>query len=222
MLISHSHRFIYIHTGKTGGMSMREVLIPLCEEPEKFKIRRPSKTKDGAPNPLYTVWETLLLHPTAREVRRELPKDVFDSYFKFAFVRNPWDLQVSMYHFILREPGATNHDVVKGLGSFEAFLDWVAATPNPFPKGITKLQKDMLVDEDGSLMMDFIGYYERLSNDFAEVGRRMGFDGTLPHLNKSKHSDYRNYYDERTRTLVAETFAADIALFGYDFDGIVP
>ena len=218
MLISHSHRFIYIHTGKTGGMSMREVLIPLCEEPEKFKIRRPAKTKDGKPNPLYTVWETLLLHPTVRDVRRELPAEQFNSYFKFAFVRNPWDLQVSMYHFILREPGATNHDVVKALGSFEAFLDWVAETAVPFPKGITKLQKDMLVDEDGKLLVDFVGHYERLSADFAEIGQRLGFAAELPHLNKSKHKDYRDYYSERTRALVGDVFRADIDMFGYGFD----
>src|SRR5215813_4291404 len=73
MLISHSHRFIFIHVGKTGGMSMREVLKRYAQEPEKFRIRRPPQMNGDRPNPLYAVWETLLLHAKARDVQKEVP-----------------------------------------------------------------------------------------------------------------------------------------------------
>ena len=221
MLVSYSHRFIFIHVGKTGGMSMREVLLPFCTEPEKFKIRRPPKLKDDQPNPMYAVWETLLLHAKARDVQKELPPEVFNSFFKFAFVRNPWDLQVSMYHFVLREPEAPRHAEVKACGSFDAFVEWVVKTADPYPKGITKLQSEMLADSQGKLLVDFIGYYETLSADYSRVCEKVGIDAPLPHLNKSVHKDYRSYYNDRTRALIAEHFKSDIELFGYSFDGLL-
>ncbi len=219
MLISRSHRFIFFHVGKTGGMSVREVLQPYCEEPKKFKIRRPPALTGERPNPMHAVWETLLLHAKASDAQKELPADVFTNFFKFAFVRNPWDLQVSMYHFILREPHAAKHDEVKALGNFDAFVDWVAATSDPYPRGITKLQRDMIADSTGKLLVDFIGYYESLDRDFKLVCETLKIDAALPHLNRSTHRDYRSYYTERTREIVGEYFQTDIELFGYTFEG---
>ena len=219
MLISYSHRFIFIHIGKTGGMSMREVLRPLATEPEHFKIHRPPKMKGDRPNPMYTVWESMLLHAKARDVQKELPAEVFNTFYKFAFVRNPWDLQVSMYHFILREPGATGHAEVKALGSFEKFVEWVAATPHPYPRGITKLQSEMVTGADGRQLMDYIGHYETLGSDFRQITQAIGIQAELPHLNRSEHRDYRTYYNGYTREIVARTFATDIDAFEYTFDG---
>ncbi len=221
MLVSYSHRFIFIHVGKTGGMSMREVLKPLAAEPDKFKMRRPPMLIDGRPNPMYAVWETMLLHAKARDVQKELPSEIFGEFYKFAIVRNPWDLQVSMYHFILREPEAAKHAQVRALGSFDAFVDWVLTTPDPYPKGITKLQSEMVTDARGILLVDFVGHYETLAEDYAHVCGVLGIDAPLPHLNRSEHRDYRTYYNDRTRNLVAEHFRKDIELFDYEFDGIV-
>jgi len=37
-------------------------------------------------------------HSKAIAAKEMLPREFYDSLFKFAFVRNPWDLQVSSYH----------------------------------------------------------------------------------------------------------------------------
>jgi hypothetical protein len=219
MLVSYSHRFIFIHTGKTGGMSMRAILQSFATEPDKFRIRRPPKLIGDRPNPMYGVWETLLLHAKASDVQKELPEDVFKTFYKFAFVRNPWDLQVSMYHFILREPTAPRHAEVKALGSFDAFIEWVIATSDPYPRGISKLQGKMITDSYGKLLVDFVGHYETLEEDFTHVCRALRIDAALPHLNRSEHDDYRSYYSERTRKLIGEHFQSDIELFDYTFDG---
>lgn len=217
MLISHSHQFIFFHVAKTAGLSVRNALRPYAEEPTKFKIKRPPKVKAGQPNPFYTVWEALLVHAKARDAQQELPAAIFDRYYKFAFVRNPWDWQVSMYHFILNEPTHIKHSLVKSFGSFERYLDWVVETPNPYAKGATKFQKDVITDGKGRLLVDFIGHYETLTQDFAQVCRRLNITVQLPHINRTNHRDYRTYYTERTRQLVADHFVADIALFGYTF-----
>jgi hypothetical protein len=141
-------------------------------------------------------------------------------YYKFAFVRNPWDWHVSMYHFILSEPTHTKHSLVKSFGNFKNYLEWVIATPHPFAKGATKFQKDALTDGAGKLLVDFVGRYETLAQDFDRVCQTLNITTHLPHVNKSAHQDYRDYYDARTRQMVADHFAEDIALFGYSFDGI--
>lgn len=221
MLISHSHRFIFFHVAKTGGISVRRALEPYAEEPERFKIPRPARMKAGKPNPFYGVWEAMLLHAKASDAQRELPVEVFEPYFKFAFVRNPWDLQVSMYHFILREETHIRHALVRSLGSFEAYLEWLVQTPNPFPKGATRLQQEPLIDATGRLLVDFVGRYEHLAEDFEQVCQHLRLSVQLPHLNRTEHQDFRRYYTDATRALVARHFAEDIERFGYTFDGPV-
>lgn len=197
---------------------MRSALLPYAEEPARFKIKRPPALKAGRPNLFYAVWEALLLHAAASDAQKELPHAIFSSYYKFAFVRNPWDWQVSMYHFILNEPTHLRHNLVVSLGSFERYLDWVLATPSPYPKGATKHQYETLADDAGRLLVDYVGRYETLAQDFAQVCQQVGLTVELPHLNSSRHSNYRAYYNERSRQMVAEHFATDIHLFGYTFD----
>lgn len=217
MLISHSHRFIFFHVAKTAGMSIRTALQAHCQEPDYFKIKRPPQMKAGKPNPFYDVWEALLLHATAQDAQKQLSGDTFDQYYKFAFVRNPWDWQVSMYHFILSEPTHIKYQLVKELGGFDAYLDWVVKTDRPYPKGATRLQSTALTDGDGKLLVDFVGRYESLAQDFAQLCDRLQIDAKLPHVNRSAHRDYRGYYNAKSRQLVAEYFRADIELFHYDF-----
>ncbi|MGI9213702.1 MAG: sulfotransferase family 2 domain-containing protein [Methylococcaceae bacterium] len=217
MLISPSHQFIFFHIGKTAGMSMRGVLEKYEQEPDKFKIPRPPQYTDQGPNRFYDVWRTLLLHAKAREARKELPQEMFERYFKFAFVRNPWDWQVSVYHFILKEPTSSTHEAVKACGSFPKYLEWARHHPAPYPKGITKLQSEMITDEDGTLLVDFLGHYESLEADFDVIREKLGIEERLPHINKSQHTHYREYYDDHTRNLVAEQCKTDIELFGYEF-----
>ncbi len=219
VLVSYSHRFIFFHVSKTAGMSMREVLTPYAEEPERFKMRRPAPLIGDRPNRMYEVWQALLLHARACDARKELPADVFTKFLKFGFVRNPWDWQVSMYYFILREDTYSKHEIVKGLQGFEEYLEWVVSTPDPYPKGTPKLQSEMIADAQGNLLVDVVGHYETLAQDFLRICRRLNIDASLPHLNQTAHRDYRTYYNERTRQMLAEHFQADVELFRYTFDG---
>ena len=221
MLISRTHQFIFFHVAKTAGMSMRDALQPYTQELDRFKISRPQRTTNGQPNRMYEVWEALLLHAKARDAKKELPPELFDSCFKFAFVRNPWDWQVSMYQFILRQETYAKHEIVKRLGGFEEYLEWVIDTPNPYPRGTPKQQSDMVVDSRGELLVDYVGRYESLTRDFQAVCDRLRIDASLPHLNATAHPAYVSYYNERTKRLVADNFPADVELFGYRFDGYV-
>lgn len=216
MLISYSHKFIFFHVTKAGGTSVKKVLKDYSQEPEHFKIKRPLKELEGKPNPLYEMWESSVWHAKARDVKKEMPEE-YKKFYKFAFVRNPWDWQVSYYHFILKESTHIRHELVKSMSGFEEYLEWVINTKNPFPKGATKLQKDIIAEKEGNIIVDFVGRYETLAQDFQYVGKILNINSSLPHLNKSEHRDYQAYYTDKTRKLVEEHFEEDIQLFGYNF-----
>lgn len=220
MLISYTHQFIFFHVAKVAGISLRGALNDYTQEPEKFKIKRPPRQINGQSNPLYKIWDAALTHVTAREARKELG-ETFYTFYKFAFVRNPWDWQVSMYHFLLQETTNPRYALIQSLSGFEEYLEWVITTKNPYPRGATKLQSEMITDESGEIIVDFVGRYENLAADFAQVCRTLNIEASLPHLNKSCHRDYRDYYSERAQKMVETSFQADIELFGYTFEGVV-
>ncbi len=217
MLISYTHKFIFFHVPKVAGLSIREALQDYAQEPEHFKIRRPSKMVDGSPNPFYEIWQTILLHATTQDAQKELSEEVYDNFYKFAFVRNPWDWQVSMYHFILKETSHRNHRIVKTMRGFEDYIEWIMTTKKPYARGATKFQYEMLTDADGKILLDFIGRYENLKQDFSHVCQILNIEAPLPQLNRTVHRDYRTYYTEKTKNRVADYFRKDIELFGYRF-----
>ncbi|MCP4104138.1 MAG: sulfotransferase family protein [Desulfobacteraceae bacterium] len=218
MMISYTHKFIFFHVAKVAGLSIREALIPYTREPDRFRIRRPPETLDGEPNPLYEMWKIKLLHAKAGDAIKEFSAGIYDSFYKFAFIRNPWDWQISMYHFILKETAHVSHQIVSSMADFEEYLEWVVSTKNPFARGATKFQKDMLTDSSGNIIVDFIGRYESLKQDFDHICQILNLKAALPQLNKTVHRDYRFYYNERTKRIVEEHFKDDIDLFGYTFD----
>ena len=58
------------------------------------------------------------------ELKPYLKESKFNTFFKFAFVRNPWDWHVSAYHYNLNDSNAVWHSIIKKK-SFEEYLYWV-------------------------------------------------------------------------------------------------
>ena len=78
-------------------------------------------------------------------------------------------------------------------------------------------QSDWITDKEGKILCDFVGRFESLSVDFAEICGRIGKNATLPHMKHSKHGGYRDYYDEEAAEMVRIRFAKDIRNFDYQF-----
>jgi hypothetical protein len=150
-------------------------------------------------------------HATAKELKAALPAKVFDNFYKFTFVRNPWDWQVSIYHFVIQNELHPQREFFKTFGSFENYLDWY------INKGV-QLQKDFALDDAGNLIVDFIGHYETIQDDFEAVCKQINIQPALPHKNRSEHKNFREHYTAQTRAMVAEAFREDIEFFGYQFE----
>lgn len=208
MLVSHSHRFIFIHVYKVAGTSMRVALEPYCDDRWKRRLSRMPVVgriyRPRLPRP----------HLKAVEARDLLPPDVFRDYFKFAFVRNPWDWQVSLYHYTLKAKDHKQHEMTKAFRDFDEYIRWRVAED-------LHLQEEFVTDPEGNLIVDYVGHLESLNDDFAQVCAEVGIPPvSMPHANPSRHKDYRTYYSDETRAMVAEAFRGDIERFGYTFDGL--
>jgi hypothetical protein len=157
-------------------------------------------------------------HRTARELRELIGERRWAARFSFAFVRNPWDKVASHYHYRVK----TNQT---GLGERRVdFNDWIRLAygehdPRYYdnPKMFMP-QLDWITDDAGQVLVDFVGRFERLHDDFEEVCRQVGRTSRLPHLKRSVDKDYRKLYSPEAAGIVSSRFAADIDHFGYSFD----
>ena len=224
MLISDKHRYIYIGIPKTGSMSARRALGAL-------------EDRNLDDNKLYLLpgHKHSINHATALQVR-ELNQDIWDSYFKFAVVRNPWDRVLSWYAGLSTEK--------KG-GAFDKWLfdDFFNRTAGPMSashyyendKFEKKTSREDLVDywldyllpcaewvtdESGNTIVDLIARFETLSQGWSRICEKIGINVKLPHANKSHHEHYSAYYTDEMSSLIANQFKRDIDMFGYTFERI--
>jgi Sulfotransferase family len=222
MILSHEHKFIYIKTYKTGSTSVEAALSGVCgpadviteaseqlrgvrQKPaQNFRIEHPEKP--SRPERHYHPSVGYYEHMPAWRVRAYCGEAIWNSYFKFSFERNPWDRQVSWYHYKTKSKSAGEKP------SFEAFNR---------DKRRAWVENWDLYTTEGQLIVDFVGRYENLETDFDEVLSRIGLQGqiSLPRTNVSKgrSGSYRDMYDAAGRALVADWYAPEIQRFGYEF-----
>jgi hypothetical protein len=218
MLLSLRFNFLFVHIAKTGGTSVRAALAPLRWRDPYYWLAFPCSRLSHLTG--HRLGVKLPRHAKVIAAREVLPREVFDKLFKFAFVRNPWDLQVSSFHHIRRE----RPQLLGPHQEFESFLRYKLDPERPFQYHIDtsiELQSDYLVDLHGRQVVDFIGRYERLEEDFAEACRRIGIrQPALPHRRKAtdRARDFRPYYSDVTRELVGAHFRRDVEMFGYAFE----
>ncbi|MBT3346732.1 MAG: sulfotransferase family 2 domain-containing protein [Gemmatimonadetes bacterium] len=200
--VLHDYRCVYIHVPKTGGNSVTVALNQLPREET---------------HPLYPQLTTK--HAKAWQVREAMGEEKWDQYFSFAFVRNPWDLMVSSYNWWLQKAikwRKFDADVaaIGEMGDFNAFM------LSHYGRTMINRREGSLYDwisQDGEVIVDYVGRLETMADDWKEICQRVGADMELTHLNRTERQDYRTYYTDETRQLVAERFHRIIKLYDYEF-----
>ena len=227
MIISHRHKFIFLKTRKTASTSIEAALIPLCGPDDIISPTSREVTKarghEGqnfrrSDAPPRSLWRRIMRRPErhyhrsvgfyehipAAEIRRYVGDEVWNSYYKFAFERNPWDRQVSLYRFKDKNRPCAR--------SFERFL---ARRKRAYVPNFR------IYTIDGLIALNYVGRFETLDADFRKILMDVGIKGpvALPELNASSHArgEYQSYFTKRTRKKIARWYAQEIWHFGYEF-----
>ena len=206
MIISKAHKFIFVAIPKTGTHSVRRALREHLGPDDQEQVRL--YVEKALP-----IQELAALghgHISLRQLRPHMDAGEFDSFFKFAFVRNPFDRFVSFCAFIARENGNFERDP-RAVMRRRLF-------PAPSPHLLMMPQHLFVTDDGGNLLSDYIGRVETMQASYDEVCSRIGIDSVpLEQANSSKRGHYRDYYDQQLIDRVASVYARDLSLFGYDF-----
>ena len=228
MPYSPDHRTAFVHIPKTGGSSVVQALASagirwefsgnglwstLADLPQPGELTRDLRRSFGITE-LGTFPQQ---HLPAAALRTLLGGRTWNDSFTFAFVRNPWDLMVSSYFFFKQHAGQA---AVAGQDADRVAMAQRCDTFERFVHLYPVMRSDsthMLSGDDGESLVEFVGRYERLEQDFHYVCERLGVDAQLPHLRATEHAPYRDYYTSATREAVARHFERDIERFEYTF-----
>ncbi|MEE4279561.1 MAG: hypothetical protein V2I82_13925 [Halieaceae bacterium] len=229
MIISHRHRFIFIKTHKTAGSSLEVALARECGSDDIVSHMEDNIAtgipRNYGPTSRLGPWyrESRLLrklvdrhsallgvyyyeHMPAWRVRELVGPEVWSSYFSFCFERNPWDKAVSYYLWKKHGQGRPVPE----------FGDYVARKSHRLPVD------SALYCDDSGVIVDRVFEFRELPAALAELRERLGLDLPEPLPREktgiaSQREPYATYYDDATRTRIAELFAREIALMGYTF-----
>ena len=206
MIISHQHRFISVAIPKTGTHSVRRALRTHLGPDDLEQVRL--FVEKSFPFP-----ELARLghgHITLLQIRPFI-EEAFDSYFKFAFVRNPFDRFVSYCSFMTRQDGAFDRDP-------KAVMRRFLFERPPLRHLQFQPQHVFICGEEGELLADELGRVEQMQESYDSICARIGIPSApLERANSSRRGHYRDYYDQQLIDGVARFYARDLELFGYEY-----
>jgi len=198
-MYSDQYKCVFVHINKNGGTNINNALEMIPEsEFQHLSIKRILALKSG---------------------RR--------SYFKFSFVRNPWDWVVSEFHFRKQKTRTIPPDEEFNVEALDRYFgsdscSWAEMLYFNLRMTSTGYQKSFLY-VDGNLSVDYVGRFERYVEHLGEVCSILGIEGgkkrevLARHENATIHLPYRQYYNEETKERVRRMFEEDIDTFKYAF-----
>lgn len=191
-MINHKHKFIFIHIPRTGGTSIEQ----------QFSYDG-DRSGDGKK------------HWNLDQYKEALSNEQFDNYFKFTFIRNPWDIVISKY----MDRGWYSSPI-QGRGGeigyysgqkLSYFLNHYQPARHEYG--------DSFFDYFNPKQIDFVGRFEDRRKGLNFISKKIGIN-LNPQTKTRSNSDkkhYTQYYDDETREIVAKKYARDIEYFGYKF-----
>ncbi len=226
-IVSDEHKFIYFVVQKVACTSVKTALAPLFG----MDVAEAEANRPGKDTPRYMVHR--LFRDSGYQIDGKQFLDRLDGeykdYFKFAFVRNPWDRLVSCYSDKIFGTG-------RGMGykpragvklyrdmPFDEFVEGVHAIPDEDANSHFRSQYEVLCPRgDKQVVADFVGRFENLAGDFEFAMEAAGVtrEHEIPHMLRSdgrRSRPYAEFYDDRLKKLVHERFRDDIEIFEYSF-----
>lgn len=225
MLLSKELKYVFIHVPKTGGTSVSSLIL---SHPEIFKHSVRGYWDGwkllGNKHEYPKVTTDLYKHASIKEVNDYLQRngESHEDYFKFAFIRNPWDLLVSAYEYykqyMIKGVNLSEHEQQKTQDALDRnFNDWCCM----YAEGIS-IYQHTLIFTNGEIGVSHVAKMENMTKELKFICGRISPNIDMNkikilHLNSTKRKPYQEYYDHKSFDVVATKFETIIKLGGYEF-----
>ncbi|MCP4381141.1 MAG: sulfotransferase family protein [Hyphomicrobiales bacterium] len=217
MIVSHKHKFIFVHLGRTAGRSLTSALERLCG-PDDIVTRSKGRERNH---------EGFWRHSKATEIRDGIGAEQYAEYFKFTFERNPWDKIISRYWSYVGQRRKSFYkkipEYVTGKPlSFQSWFNLRLLQGQTIGFGHYKFPRHYdCYTENDEVIVDFIGRHENFSEHVAYICDKINIDININKAYGAKrHKERRLYtdlFDPRMNRVVERYFEKDLALLGYRF-----
>ena len=197
MIISYSRQFVFLHIHKTAGESIAATLRPVLAPDDLMLRGTETMSANGT---------QLNKHSTAGEVRSVLPSEDWDRYFTFGFVRHPIDRTVSLYRWAAQRsrpprltaaqrlrlrpapdrPDRSRNPEIRAYRETNSISEFIRHPLMEQTRSM-KPQSASVCDEEGKLLVDYVGRFERLREDFAEVEKALGLSSLALKWHNASH-----------------------------------
>ena len=193
MLVSDQARICFIHIHRTGGSSIAELLSSALPDARQVCFQ----------------------HDNAKTIA---PADLerYKGYFKFAFVRNPWERILSWYALAYQY----RLDRETPFVSLDTFIEEYETVRRKlrFDNSFMFNQFDYLSAGNGGVAVDVVGRFEDYENELLRILDRCGVPPReIPRLNATQHGSVREAYSGKGRALVEALCRRDIEYWSYRF-----
>jgi hypothetical protein len=195
MPVDNNRKFIFVHIPKVSGTSI-ELALDLMHEDKFFKMES-----------IYQIDGIMFApqHLRSKDLKNKfLKKSEFDSYFKFSFVRNPYDRVISEY---LYNKNIENFDI-------NNFRKWLYEYYEKIDYDHKLLQYEFLYEGD-KLLVDFVGRFENLKEDFSYVCKKININVELPHLQKKQSKSNIDLLEKKDLDFIYDIHKKDFEIFNY-------
>ena len=155
-------------------------------------------------------------HIAVKDVITKLGQEVYNEYFKFAFIRNPWDRICSFYHYLMERrhkyfPASRGGTPIPGAPKkFDNLNDFIES---PWEKWNSVKPQYSFFNEN-----THIGRFETLEQDFSFIMDKIGIQANLKHYNKSVKCRCQDLYNEKSKNIIANLYKTDIDKYNYTFE----
>ena len=215
MVICDDPAFLFIHVPKAAGTSVAGAFAHLDLVRAYKRMKDPARrvawiAEKGIPEEVLT----LPIHTPAVHLKSVLGEDRFKAFYRFAIVRNPWDMELSWYTYNAQTESAPHHQRVIGYADFNDYVRrHLAEHGSLLANGP---QTKYVLDEDGVELVDDVFRYEEVDQGFAKVLERLSLNGIeLDQFNQSYHVPWTEAYTAETFELVRTIAQPDADAFGY-------
>lgn len=231
MIISNSRQFVFVHIHKTAGTAITKVLE---ESIEWNDLSITGSSSGNVKEHWYKKNCNLEMHSSARDIRNEIGIDIWDSYFTFSFVRDPYKRILSLYTWIdglVKDRGIKAAERFlwpdKGIWAWpgtRAYLetrDFSAFIRHSVISGEAPGAKPMVdsLYEDGQQLVKFIGKQEQLDQDILHIRNVIGLSGPQvrrTNVTRAKVDPKKYYTSQADLDLIYERYVEDFEAFGYE------